>query len=126
MLTHANLYIDAWQASSWFPTYGPVPKRSLSLCRFAMDFGMTIAMNAGVLMAAELILIPQFKSTTVLRAIEKRRATIFPGVPTMFAMIGGFDQVARYDLSSLKICLSGGTSLPERANGGSSNGPGVA
>jgi long-chain acyl-CoA synthetase len=114
MLTHANLYVNAWQASSWLPDLRPGAEKIIVALPLCHGFGMTIAMNAGVLMAAELILIPQFKSTTVLRAIEKRRATIFPGVPTMFAMIGGFDQVARYDLSSLKICLSGGTSLPER------------
>jgi long-chain acyl-CoA synthetase len=114
MLTHANLYVNAWQASSWLPDLRPGAEKIIVALPLCHGFGMTVAMNAGVLMAAEFILIPQFKTTAVLRAIEKRRATIFPGVPTMFAMIGGFDQVARYDLSSLKICLSGGASLPER------------
>jgi len=36
---------------------------------------------------------------------------VFPGVPTMFAMISDYDGAAKRDLSSLKYCLSGGAPL---------------
>jgi long-chain acyl-CoA synthetase len=44
--------------------------------------------------------------------IGRKRATILPGVPTLFRAINHHPDIARYDLSSLRLCLSGGAPLP--------------
>ena len=48
----------------------------------------------------------------MLRAIARKRVTILLGVPTLFHAINQCPEIKRYDLSSLKICISGGDSLP--------------
>jgi long-chain acyl-CoA synthetase len=48
----------------------------------------------------------------VLAAVQRDRATIFEGVPTMFADLLACPDLDRYDLSSLRVAISGGASIP--------------
>ena len=48
----------------------------------------------------------------MLTAIQRDRATIFEGVPTMFADLLAYQDLDRYDLSSLRVAISGGASIP--------------
>jgi long-chain acyl-CoA synthetase len=48
----------------------------------------------------------------VLRAIQRYRPTIFPGVPNMYIAINGFPGVRRFGVSSIQACISGGSPLP--------------
>ena len=57
-------------------------------------------------------LIPRFTPAAVLTAIQRDRATIFEGVPTMFADLLSYPDLDRYDLSSLRVAISGGASIP--------------
>ncbi|WP_409484036.1 long-chain-fatty-acid--CoA ligase [Arsenicicoccus dermatophilus] len=81
-------------------------------------FGMTCAMNTAVLAGATLTLIPRFTPDQALRVVERDRATVFEGVPTMYAaMLQAARTLAAEgspvpDLSSLRTCVSGGASLP--------------
>jgi long-chain acyl-CoA synthetase len=61
----------------------------------------------------------------VMQAIQKRRATVFPGVPTLYAAINNHPKVRDFDLRSVKLCVSGAAPLPrevqdtfERLTGG--------
>jgi long-chain acyl-CoA synthetase len=75
-------------------------------------FGMSSAMNLGLRFGAALSLVPRFTAERVLAAIERDRATVFDGVPTMFiGLLTAVDQ-HRYDTSSLRVCVSGGDSIP--------------
>lgn len=75
-------------------------------------FGMTAAMNVAVGAGACLALVPRFEPEAVLRTIEAEKATVFLGVPTMYgALLGAQPQVGA-DVSSLRVCISGGASLP--------------
>ncbi len=58
------------------------------------------------------VVLERFKTEMVFEAIEKFRVTWFPGVPTMFNyLLNGLSE-NRHDLSSLRMGLSGGASLP--------------
>jgi len=61
----------------------------------------------------------------VLKAIQKYRPTQFPGVPTMYIAICNYPEVNKYDLRSIRDCISGAAALPvevaqtfERLTGG--------
>jgi long-chain acyl-CoA synthetase len=69
-------------------------------------------MNMAVLMAAEMVLLPRFEVQQVLEIIDRKAPTLFPGVPTMYTAINGRDDLDKYDLSSIKYCISGGAALP--------------
>jgi long-chain acyl-CoA synthetase len=75
-------------------------------------FGLTCSLNAGVLAGACLTLIPRFDGGKALQVVERDRVTIFEGVPTMFsAMLHQPDPTA-HDVSSLRVCVSGGSAMP--------------
>jgi long-chain acyl-CoA synthetase len=75
-------------------------------------FGLTCSLNAGVLAGASLTLIPRFHGGKALSVIERDGVTIFQGVPTMFsAMLHQPDPASR-DMSSLRLCVSGGSAMP--------------
>jgi long-chain acyl-CoA synthetase len=74
-------------------------------------FGMSSALNLGIRFGSALSLVPRFTVDGVLSAVERDRATIFDGVPTMFMALlaappGGCDT------SSLRVCISGGDAIP--------------
>jgi long-chain acyl-CoA synthetase len=114
MLTHANLYANTMQTAMWFAKIEPGKERILGVLPLFHVFAMTVVMNAGISQGAELILLPRFRLDILLQAIHKKRPTLLPGVPTMFAAVIGYKQLEKYDLSSLKFCLSGGAPLPLR------------
>jgi long-chain acyl-CoA synthetase len=54
----------------------------------------------------------RFDVEAVMRDIEVKRATVFPGVPTMWIAIASLPDLESRDLSSLVSCGSGGAPLP--------------
>ena len=75
-------------------------------------FGMGCGMNAAISSGATLTLIPRFTPGKALEVIQRDRATVFEGVPTMYAAMLGVPERDRYDVSTLRCCVSGGAALP--------------
>jgi long-chain acyl-CoA synthetase len=48
----------------------------------------------------------------VVKTIHRHRITMMSGVPMMYAMISEHPGASRYDLHSLRVCLSGASPLP--------------
>jgi long-chain acyl-CoA synthetase len=69
-------------------------------------------MNSAASCGLTLVLLPRFDETLVLEAIQRHRATIFEGVPTMYMKMLNASQFAQYDLSSLRLCTVGGQTMP--------------
>ncbi len=112
-LTHANLFANLRQTDAWAPGMVPGKERILGVLPLFHVFGMTGVMNAGLAIGAELILLPHFRLAEVLAVIDKEKPTLFFGVPTIFSAINGAKDRGKYDLSSLKFCISGGAPLPK-------------
>jgi len=112
-LTHANLYANTRQTDAWAPAMVPGAEKILGVLPLFHVFGMTGVMNAGLAIGAELILLPHFRLAEVLSVIDKEKPTLFFGVPTIFSAINGAKDRDKYDLSSLKFCISGGAPLPK-------------
>ncbi|KOX26054.1 MULTISPECIES: long-chain-fatty-acid--CoA ligase [unclassified Streptomyces] len=73
-------------------------------------FGQICTMSAAVRSGASLVLIPRFEPGAVLDAVARERATVFEGVPTMYAAL--LQHPSEADVSTLRMCISGGASLP--------------
>ena len=112
MLTHANVYANAVQSAMWFTGAAAGQERMLGVLPLFHAFAMTAVMNWSLRLGAEMILMPRFHLARLLRAIDRKRPTTMVGVPTLFAAIGNDPKLGRYDLSSLRFCLSGGAPLP--------------
>jgi len=112
MLSHQNVYANTRQIRAWFTRAEPGQERLLAIIPFSHSFGMTAVMNFATSLGGELVILPRFDLKQTLQAIERKRVTILIGVPTLFQAINQYPGIKRYDLSSLKICISGGDSLP--------------
>lgn len=112
MLSHRNLAANTNQIGNWMPEPRFGYERVLGVLPFFHVFAMTVVMNVGLSIGAELVLLPRFNLDQVLKAIHKRKPTCFPGVPTIYSAIMGAPDLKKYDLSSLKYCISGGAPLP--------------
>jgi len=111
MLTHHNLLSNAVAFATWLHLREAEEVFMAALPLFHI-YGMTTSMNAPIYGAEAMVLIPRFDPKEVLGAIEKHRVTMFCGVPTMYIMLLSHPEVAQYDLSSLRFCVSGGATLP--------------
>lgn len=112
MLTHANLWSNVRQMLVL--TGGLDAGREKVLCVLPLFhvFAMTVAMNLGIAVGAELILLPRFDLAQVMKVVARKRPTLFPGVPTIYTAINGAAAQGGADLSSIRLCISGGAPLP--------------
>ena len=110
-LTHANLYKNAEVTTTTLLTadQGDVIMGCLPLFHV---FGLTCGMNASVISGATLTLLPRFDAGQALEMIARERVTIFEGVPTMYSALLHSPERATTDVSSLRLCVSGGAALP--------------
>jgi long-chain acyl-CoA synthetase len=74
-------------------------------------FGLTCGLNATVMAGGTLTLLPRFDPGKALEIIERDKVTIFEGVPTMYAAML-HHAAERPDVSSLRLCVSGGAAMP--------------
>lgn len=75
-------------------------------------FGLSSILNVCVRFGCTMSLIPRFDPVAVLTTIQQDRATIFEGVPSMFIALLSQPDLGSYDVSSLRVAISGGASIP--------------
>jgi long-chain acyl-CoA synthetase len=75
-------------------------------------FALTVVMLTSIRRGNLISLHQRFDVEAVMRDIELKRATAFPGVPTMWIAIASLPDLDKRDLSSLVNCGSGGAPLP--------------
>ncbi|OGS49388.1 MAG: long-chain fatty acid--CoA ligase [Euryarchaeota archaeon RBG_16_68_13] len=113
MLTHRNLVANALQTAAWLPMKGTVQERFLGAIPLFHVYGLTTLLLASVVLGAEVVLYPNPREIGhILKLIGKTKPTIFPGVPTMYIAILRHPKVGKYDLRSVKVCISGAAPLP--------------
>jgi long-chain acyl-CoA synthetase len=112
MLTHLNLVSNAFQARLWMPDVQAGRENVLCVMPFFHAYGLTLCLSVGVLSAATLTLLPRFDRDLVLKTIDRRKPTLFPGVPTVYVAINGAPNLRKHDLSSIRASLSGAAPLP--------------
>jgi len=112
MLTQCNLVSNAIACAEWLHVYKPGEDVFMTVLPLFHIYGMTTSMNAAIYNAGSMVLLPRFDPQEVLKAIEKYKVTIFCGVPTMYAVLVAQPNIAKYDISSVRFCISGAAPLP--------------
>jgi len=112
MLSHANIAANARQVAQWDPDMKEGEERIVGVLPLFHVFAMTVVMNMGLLIGAELVLLPRFEIAMVMKALRRRQPTQFPGVPSLFHALLEYPKLSPEDLQSLEFCLSGGAPLP--------------
>jgi long-chain acyl-CoA synthetase len=70
-----------------------------------------VVINGTLLAGGTVVLMERFDPERALALIAQHRATMFEGVPTMYAMLLAHPQLANTDLSSLRCCTVGGQTI---------------
>jgi long-chain acyl-CoA synthetase len=115
VLSHGNLT----SAVSIYEVWG----RSVRLERNATErvicvlplfhiYALTVVLLSSIRYGNLVSLHQRFDVKAVMRDIEVKRATAFPGVPTMWIAIASLPDLDKRDMSSLVSCGSGGAPLP--------------
>ena len=112
MLTHYNLYANTVQTGRWFEGLDEGREVMLGVLPFFHVFAMTVVMNLSILKACKIIVHARLDVGNLLKDISSKNITLMPGVPTLFNAINNHKKTDKYDLSSLKFCISGGAPLP--------------
>jgi long-chain acyl-CoA synthetase len=76
------------------------------------SFGQTVGMNSTIAAGGTLTLIARFEPTKALEVLQRDKVTVMLGVPTMYVALLQHPEKEKYDLSTLRMCASGGASLP--------------
>lgn len=112
MLTHANLTANVEQCVKWFRDIQMGQERMLGVIPFFHVFAMTTILNLSVKCGFEIIATPKFDLEDTLNLIHRERPHFFPAVPAIYNAINAHANLAEYDLTSLRYCISGGAPLP--------------
>ena len=110
VLAHIGLYMNA-----------DIPGR---LFEFSVDdialvalplfhvFALSSILNTCVLLGGAMTLVPRFEPGAVLETMQRDRASVFMGVPTMYIALLQAAAGRHYDLESLRVAISGGAPIP--------------
>ena len=109
-LTHMQLYMNADIPGRLFDVQPD--DIVITVLPLFHVFGLSSILDVCVRFGCTMSLIPRFTPAAVLTAIQRDRVTIFEGVPTMFADLLSYPDLKSYDLSSLRVAISGGASIP--------------
>jgi long-chain acyl-CoA synthetase len=110
-LTHANLVrntevvrTDLLRLTAEDVVFGGLP--------LFHSFGQTCTLNAAAAAGACLTLLPRFDPVRALQILAGHHVTVFAAVPTMYTALLHSPDRAAYELSALRVCMSGGAAMP--------------
>lgn len=112
MLTHKNLISNTTMCKAWLYNSEEGEETVLGILPFFHVYGMTTVLILTVMLSNKMVLLPKFDVDSALKTIDKQKPTIFPGAPTIYIGLLNHPDIAKYDLSSIKACLSGSAALP--------------
>lgn len=112
MLGHDQLSVNAQQVAAINPFGNAAGEVFMGALPFFHVFANTALLNHAMVTGASIAMVPRFETKQVLETIQRYRCTGFPGVPTMFQAILDHPDLAKTDLSTLKVCISGGAPMP--------------
>lgn len=113
MLTHRNLSYNIQQVRAWFAGAVEGEEVMLGALPFFHSYGLTVAMNIGIRLAATIVLIPNPRDLdAIIASVLKHRISLFPAVPATFQAICQYPGVEKLNLSSIRLCNSGSAPLP--------------
>jgi long-chain acyl-CoA synthetase len=109
MLTHHNL-LSVFPSRLDLFDVGEHDKclATLPLCHI---YGMTVVMIGTIARGAAMVVMPKFEAKNALDLIDRESVTILPAVPAMYSMMLGELEQGGFDVSTIRVCFSGGSPL---------------
>jgi long-chain acyl-CoA synthetase len=110
-LTHANLRKNCVMSATTLGRFKPGDVLLGALPLFH-TFGQTCTMNCAVATGATVTMLARFDPEKALEVLERDGVTVFQGVPTMYNALLHARAADSADVSTLRLCMSGGAAIP--------------
>ena len=111
---HRTIVANTLQMAAWVPNAVEGQEVLCMAIPLYHVYGMVAGLNYAILTGASMIMVPDPRNTQdILDNLTKYKATVYPGVPAMYNAINNNPGVTagKYDLSSIKFCISGSAPL---------------
>lgn len=113
-LTHRNVVSNAVAGSYWSQSKKG-QEVSIGALPFFHSYGMTAVMNMTITTGGAMVLIVDPRDVLhIMGSITKHKATFYSAVPSSYARINTHPDLSKFDLSSVRVCLSGAAPLPRK------------
>ena len=111
MLTHQNMVAAQAMGQATFSNFEPGKEVILAFLPFFHIYGQVVIMLNGLCQGNLLILFTSPDTEAILEAMERYRATVFYGVPTLYEYLKDHKDTNKTDWKRLKLVLSGADTL---------------
>jgi long-chain acyl-CoA synthetase len=111
---HRTIVANTLQMAAWVPNAVEGQEVLCMAIPLYHVYGMVAGLNYAILTGASMAMVPDPRNTQdILDNLTKYKATVYPGVPAMYNAINNNPGVmaGKYDLSSIKFCISGSAPL---------------
>ncbi len=112
MLTHQNIVANTEQSVMWLNGVKRGEEKMLGVLPFFHVFAMTTVMNFSVRNALEIVALPRFELEATMNIIHKKKPHYMPAVPAIYNAINNYKKLDKFNVKSLRACISGGAPLP--------------
>ena len=113
VLTHYNLLACQMQTQAFWPIFEEGKEVVPAFLPFYHIYGQVVVMFNGLIQGWTLVLFTTPDLDDILSAIERYRATVFFGVPTLYEYLKDYNETERVNWKRLKIITSGADTLHE-------------
>ncbi|GAA5795455.1 hypothetical protein HPULCUR_000813 [Helicostylum pulchrum] len=112
MTTHANMTANLIQFTALEGRYlNKRNDRILSVVPLFHIFGLTVVLNTALYLSLPVYILPRFDPVDFCETVQNCKITYIPAVPTVCLFLAKQKLVDKYDLSSLRLILCGGSPL---------------
>jgi len=118
MLTHRNLVAARTNSHAAFPYFEQGREVIIAFLPFFHIYGQVVIMLNGLAEGHLLVVFTSPDTEAILAAMERYRATVFYGVPTLYEYLKDHKDTAKADWKRMKILLSGADTLHESTMNG--------
>ncbi|MBI2423254.1 MAG: long-chain fatty acid--CoA ligase [Candidatus Hydrogenedentes bacterium] len=109
-LTHFNMFQNAQTCGLILLKYTPEDSLLAALPLFH-SFGQVVMLNAPLLAGAKVVMLPRFEAGKVFEAIREHGVTVIALVPTMFHYFLYGKKDDDYDVSKIRLAVTGGAAM---------------
>ncbi|MBK8065483.1 MAG: AMP-binding protein [Betaproteobacteria bacterium] len=118
MLTHQNLIAARVSGLAAFPYFEQGKEVILAFLPFFHIYGQVVLMLNGLCQGHLLVLFTTPDTEAILAAMERYKATVFYGVPTLYEYLKDHKDTGKADWKRLKVIVSGADTLHESTMAG--------
>ncbi len=112
MLTHSNIGTNCRQIISVISDITNDHHKLVALLPFFHVYGLCVGLIIPTALMGTSLPMPRYVPQDVLKLVKKHKPTIFPGAPSVYISLMQQKNLENYDLTCIKLCISGSAPLP--------------